>query len=60
MKYLVRVYLSTYTDVEIEADNERQAIEAVEKDSDTWNGALDLAENMAVQEGETEILSQSK
>lgn len=53
-KYLVRVYLSTFTDVEIEADSEREAIEAVEKDSETWSGALDLAENMVVQEGDTE------
>ena len=54
-KFRVRVYLSSYVDVEVDAENAKEAIEAVEKDSDTWYADNQILENVALAEGLTEV-----
>lgn len=51
--YRVRVYLSTFYDVEVEAENASEAMREAES-SEYWNLADPL--NMNLQEGETEII----
>ena len=53
-KYICRVYLSTFYDVEVEADNEKEAKELAES-SENWTFC---EENTALQEGSTEILDE--
>lgn len=54
-KFRVRVYLSSFVDVEVDAENEKEAIEAVEKDSDTWYADNQILEHVALGEGLTEV-----
>lgn len=55
-KFIVRTYLSTCVDVEVEALTETEAIEAVENDSDLWFANSDqLKSNMVCQEGMSEV-----
>lgn len=55
-KFKVRVYLSTFVDVEVEAENEHEATEYVEQNSDSWFAAGNqILENVALQEGETQV-----
>lgn len=53
--YNVRVYLSTYVDVTVEANSYDEAVEAVERNSDMWFSAGNqILEHIALQDGMTE------
>lgn len=54
-KFIVRVYLSSYVDVEVDADNAKDAIESVEKNSDTWYTDNQILEHLELGEGLTEV-----
>jgi hypothetical protein len=54
-KFRVRVYLSSYVDVEVDADNAKEAIESVEKNSDTWYTDNQILEHLELGEGLTEV-----
>lgn len=54
-KFIVRVYLSSYVDVEVDADNAKDAIEYVEKNSDTWYTDNQILEHLELGEGLTEV-----
>jgi hypothetical protein len=52
-KYSVRVYLSTFYDIEVEAESSDTAIEIAE-DSDNWDEET-IMDNLCVQENNTEV-----
>ena len=52
-KYSVRVYLSTFYDIEVEAESSDEAIEIAE-DSDNWDDET-IMDNLCVQENNTEV-----
>ena len=53
-KYIVRVYLSSFYDVEVEAENLNDARQAAES-SENWD-MVEIANNLALQEGETQAV----
>ena len=53
-KYIVRVYLSSFYDVEVEAENINDARQAAES-SENWD-MVEIANNLALQEGETQAV----
>ena len=55
-KYVIRVYLSSFYDVEVEAENVDEAKKMAES-SENWN--MNEIENyLALQEGETEVIDE--
>ncbi len=55
-KYIIRVYLSSFYDVEVEADNLQDAKQAAES-SENWD-MVEIANNLSLQEGETQALDE--
>ena len=53
-KYIVRVYLSSFYDVEVEAENINDARQVAES-SENWD-MVEIANNLALQEGETQAV----
>ena len=53
-KYIVRVYLCSFYDVEVEAENINDARQAAES-SENWD-MVEIANNLALQEGETQAV----
>lgn len=55
-KYIIRVYLSSFYDVEVEAENQQDAKQMAES-SENWD-MVEIANNLALQEGETQALDE--
>ena len=55
-KYVIRVYLSSFYDVEVEAENVDKAKKMAES-SENWD-MNEIEENLALQEGETEVFDE--
>jgi hypothetical protein len=55
-KYIIRVYLSSFYDVEVEADNLQDAKQQAES-SENWD-MVEIAQNLALQEGETQAVDE--
>ena len=55
-KYTIRVYLSSFYDVEVEAENVDKAKKMAES-SENWD-MNEIEENLALQEGETEVIDE--
>ena len=55
-KYVIRVYLSSFYDVEVEAENADKAKKMAES-SENWD-MREIEENLALQEGETEVIDE--
>ena len=55
-KYVIRVYLSSFYDVEVEAENADKAKKMAES-SENWD-MNEIEENLALQEGETEVIDE--
>lgn len=55
-KYVIRVYLSSFYDVEVEAENVDKAKKMAES-SENWD-MNEIEENLALQEGETEVIDE--
>ena len=53
-KYIVRVYLSSFYDIEVEAENINDARQAAES-SENWD-MVEIANNLALQKGETQAV----
>ena len=53
-KYIVRVYLSSFYDIEVEAENLNDARQAAES-SENWD-MVEIANNLALQKGETQAV----
>ena len=56
-KYVIRVYLSSFYDVEVEAENADKAKKMAES-SENWD-MREIEENLALQEGETEMVART-
>jgi hypothetical protein len=55
-KYIIRVYLSSFYDVEVEADNLQDAKQQAES-SENWD-MVEIANNLSLQEGETQAVDE--
>ena len=55
-KYIIRVYLSSFYDVEVEADNLQDAKQQAES-SENWD-MVEIGNNLALQEGETQAVDE--
>lgn len=55
-KYIIRVYLSSFYDVEVEAENQQDAKQMAES-SENWD-MVEIANNLALQEGETQAIDE--
>jgi hypothetical protein len=55
-KYIIRVYLSSFYDVEVEAENLQDAKQMAES-SENWD-MVEIAQNLALQEGETQAVDE--
>ena len=53
-KYIVRVYLSSFYDVEVEAENLQDAKQIAES-SEYWD-MVEIGNNLALQEGQSDVL----
>ena len=56
-KYVIRVYLSSFYDVEVKAENADKAKKMAES-SENWD-MNEIEENLALQEGETEMVART-
>ena len=54
-KFQVRVYVSSYVDKIVEAENNDEARQYVENNSDLWFEDNQILEHVALQEGESEV-----
>ena len=55
-KYIVRVYLSSFYDIEVEAKNPNDAKQMAES-PENWD-MVEIANNLALQDGETQTLDE--
>jgi hypothetical protein len=55
-KYIIRVYLSSFYDVDVEADNLQDAKQQAES-SENWD-MVEIANNLSLQEGETQAVDE--
>lgn len=55
-KYIIRVYLSSFYDVEVEAENLQDAKQMAES-SENWD-MVEIANNLALQEGESQTIDE--
>ena len=55
-KYIIRVYLSSFYDVEVEAENPQDAKQMAES-SENWD-MVEIANNLALQEGSSQALDE--
>lgn len=56
MEYTVRIYLTTFVDVKVQAENEQQAIDYAEHNSDCWFADNQIENNAELWEGETQVV----
>lgn len=54
-KFHVRVYVSSYVDKMVEAENYNEAQQYVEDNSDLWFEDNQILEHVELQEGESEV-----
>lgn len=55
-KYIIRVYLSSFYDVEVEADNLQDAKQQAES-SENWD-MVEIGQNLSLQEGESQTIDE--
>lgn len=55
-KYIIRVYLSSFYDVEVEAENIQDAKQQAES-SENWD-MVEIGNNLALQDGETQVIDE--
>lgn len=55
-KYIIRVYLSSFYDVEVEAENPQDAKHQAES-SENWD-MVEIGNNLALQDSETQVLDE--
>lgn len=55
-KYVIRVYLSSFYDVEVEAENPQDAKQQAES-SENWD-MVEIGQNLSLQEGESQTIDE--